>query len=109
MLREDQAVEIYRAKIAVQTEIAASYPQNIKNLRSILRMGSSRCVIKLAEKYGVNPRTIRDLWNRKTWAYATIFLWPEEHYLKLHSEEDVNQVIKQWPIFFPARHNLKPI
>ena len=102
MLSEVEAIEIYRAKIAVQTEIAASYPQNIKNLRSILRMGSSRRLIELSEKYGVNPRTIRDLWNRKTWAYATIFLWPEEHYLKLHSVQDANQVIKQYCEFFGA-------
>ena len=28
--------------------------------------------------YGVSPRTIRDIWNRKSWAYATNLIWQEE-------------------------------
>ena len=31
--------------------------------------------IPVALRYGVAPRTIRDIWNRKTWAYATQWLW----------------------------------
>uniref|UniRef100_A0A7S0M491 Uncharacterized protein n=1 Tax=Cryptomonas curvata TaxID=233186 RepID=A0A7S0M491_9CRYP len=29
----------------------------------------------LAKRYGVSPKTIRDIWNRRTWAYVTIQLW----------------------------------
>ena len=26
----------------------------------------------LAEKYGVSPKTVRDIWNKKTWCFATL-------------------------------------
>jgi hypothetical protein len=35
----------------------------------------------VARKYGVAPRAVRDVWNRKTWAYATKQLWPLERTL----------------------------
>ena len=29
----------------------------------------------IAVRFGVSSRTIRDIWNRKTWAFATKHLW----------------------------------
>ena len=57
-LTELQAVEIFRIK-----------QRNIENEKGTL---STRGLSKLVSKvYGVSARTIRDIWNQKTWAYAT--------------------------------------
>ena len=53
-----QAVEIIRIK-----------QRNIENEKGTLSTrGLSQSVSKV---YGVSARTIRDIWNQKTWAYAT--------------------------------------
>ena len=58
ILTELQAVEIFRIK-----------QWNIENEKGIVSIrGLSQLVSKV---YGVSARTIRDIWNQKTWAYAT--------------------------------------
>ena len=57
-LTELQAVEIFRIK-----------QRNIENEKgTVCIRGLSQLVSKV---YGVSARTIRDIWNQKTWAYAT--------------------------------------
>ncbi len=32
----------------------------------------------ISKLFGISPRAVRDVWNRKTWTYATKHLWPCE-------------------------------
>ena len=36
--------------------------------------------VVIAEKYGVSPKTIRDIWNRRTWVFATKHLYTETEF-----------------------------
>ena len=84
MLSKSQAIEIYRMKISYLNHLVAANLQSIRNLNvRYLKLGCSKLVPELAEKYAVNPRTIRDIWNRKTWAFATNSIWLEEQHLRL--------------------------
>ena len=58
-LTESQAVEIYMLKMSIAVDS--------QRLR-----GASP---PIAVRFGVSSRTIRDIWNRKTWAFATKHLW----------------------------------
>ena len=72
MLTVEQAVEIYKLKLSLQEDGISAGPQDAWKL--ILR-GKSATMSKF---YGVSPRAIRDIWNRKTWGYATAHLWTQE-------------------------------
>ena len=69
MLDEQQVVEIYMAKLALRAHCRKNAPTNnkMKGIR-----GQSGHVSAM---YGVTPRTIRDIWNHQSWAYATRHLW----------------------------------
>ena len=43
-----------------------------------LRRGSMLHCKAVAPKYGVTPKTIRDVWSGRSWAEATRHLWTEE-------------------------------
>ncbi len=79
MLTEQQAVEIFKFRQACKER----YPPPFLGFRqsSLMRGKSS----PLSKFYGVSPRTIRDIWNRRTWAYATIPFWSVEE-RNLHLE-----------------------
>jgi hypothetical protein len=61
ILTEQQAVEICAMKPAVP-------------ITGTLHRGESRSRI-IAERFGVSPKTVRDIWNRKTWVSATMHLF----------------------------------
>ncbi|EKX37487.1 hypothetical protein GUITHDRAFT_116295 [Guillardia theta CCMP2712] len=42
--------------------------------------GETRSTL-VAQEYGVSPKAIRDIWNRRTWSYATYDLWTAEELL----------------------------
>jgi hypothetical protein len=67
ILTEKKAGEIYSLKPS------PSFPESTKRGESQSRL--------VAEKYGVSPKTVRDIWNRKTWIAATLHmsgsLWEE--------------------------------
>lgn len=42
------------------------------------KYGSMACAAQLAAAYDVSPKTIRDIWNRKSWVKATKPMWTEE-------------------------------
>jgi hypothetical protein len=78
ILTADQARMIYslRSETTAQTF----------ELRSVA--GKSSLV---AELYGVSPKTIRDVWNRKTWTQVTRPMWTAEeaeHYEREHMPPD---------------------
>ncbi len=59
MLKERDAVKLYQMKVS-----ASAQGQSMK--------GTSGSIAKL---FGTSPRVVRDVWNRKTWCYATRHLW----------------------------------
>ncbi len=70
ILTADQAREIYRLKFLASTSVSSPdlVGQEISN--SVL----------LAARYGVSSKTIRDIWNRKTWINATTELCNQEQF-----------------------------
>ncbi len=95
MLTEDAAVEIYKMKIALQ--------QDRKNKISFSMWGKTRSVAKL---FGVNTRTVKYVWNRQTWSYATQHLWASESEL-LHAsiESRLSKEVKVIVIHFHSLAN----
>jgi hypothetical protein len=85
-LKEDQAMEIYMHKINLM--LSGRYPTSPIN--ELAMKGQSA---PLAMKYGVSPKTIRDIWNRRTWAYVTIQLWSLE-------QPDLGKVLASGPSSF---------
>ncbi len=63
ILTAQQAIEIYKLK-----------PQLCATSCHTKARGQS---IPIAEQYGVSPKTIRDIWNHRTWAVATKPLYSE--------------------------------
>ena len=73
LLSAEQAIEIYKRKprgFGLHKACDEVNDGFLSNTR-----GSS---VPLAVEYGVSPKTIRDIWNRRTWAFATLQLWLEE-------------------------------
>jgi hypothetical protein len=74
ILNRDLAVEIYKHKLSLIKP--RSFESCFQGEQSKLRGAS----IKLASKYGVSAKTVRDVWNHKSWVAATYHLWKaEEH------------------------------
>ncbi len=73
MLKEQQVVEIYMAKLALQA-------QRRENATDTNIKGQS---FRVSVMYGVTSRAIRDIWNRQSWAYATRHLWHLEPQLRV--------------------------
>ncbi len=71
IITEQQAIEIYKRKLefmkSIRTESGRTRTARIKN----------KCV-ELGRQYRVSPKTIWDVWNRKTWVVATSSLWAGE-------------------------------
>ena len=70
MLNEQQAVAIYMIKISLGAQNRTNNPNTNTEMQVI--KGQS---VRVSVMYGVNARTIRDIWNRQSWAYATRHLW----------------------------------
>ncbi len=70
VLSASQAKEIYGLKFLAST--SAAVPAALGKLDQI-----SYCIL-IATKYGVSSKTIRDIWNRKTWLCATQELFDQE-------------------------------
>ena len=69
ILSEEQAVEIYKEKLAFLRKPAGTRCKT-ESLRGKSTVTSS--------KFYVSPKTVRDIWNRRTWQHATSFLWSYE-------------------------------
>ena len=64
-LTSKQASEIYFEKISILMSTNSS---------GTLKGQSTH----IAPKFGVSPKTVRDIWNRRTWQQATCHLWATE-------------------------------
>jgi hypothetical protein len=69
MLDEQQVVAIYMAKLALRAQCRDDASD--ANTTKVIK-GQSVC---FSVVYGVTSRTIRDIWNHQSWAYATSHLW----------------------------------
>jgi hypothetical protein len=63
------AAQIYAEKLALIAP--TTFESCLKDLRVKIKGKSA----KVATKYGVSAKTIRDIWNRRTWTTATSVLW----------------------------------
>ena len=62
------AMEIYACKM----ELEAVIKQHSCTMPRMPLQGQSSYV---AERFNVSAKTIRDIWNRRTWTFATSSLW----------------------------------
>ena len=72
LLDTAKALEIYRYKMALL--VPDSFKSCIQKIEVKMKGHSTR----LARKYGVSSKAIRDIWNRKSWINATVQLWLDE-------------------------------
>ena len=72
VLNEQIAVEIYSHKLRLITP--TSFKSCFEPAKAKIRGESTR----LCRHYGVSSKTIRDIWNRRSWAEATTHLWTAE-------------------------------
>ena len=71
ILSSELAQEIYRYKVDF---VPSSFKSCLQaSLGRTLRGESG----KVAKKYGVSPKTVRDIWNHKSWVNATEHLWKD--------------------------------
>jgi hypothetical protein len=87
MVTEEQAIEIYKFKVDLLAKSAKEVESDPrKALKNKIRGESAH----FAKMYGIQPRSIRDIWNRRTWGFATRHLWLQEN--EIFQSEDVYQV-----------------
>jgi hypothetical protein len=72
VLSDSQAIEIYKCKL--QLLRPSSFESCMQSAESRIK-GQS---VPVAARFGVSPKTVRDIWNRRTWAFTTEKLWEEE-------------------------------
>lgn len=70
-LSESEAVAIYQRKLDLMNTFS-SEP------RRLMLINLKNESVALAKAYRVSPKTITDVWNRKTWIIATSHLWEPE-------------------------------
>lgn len=86
VLTEELVVDIYKCKLALTTPInSGASAQNDKGTR-----GQS---VQVSERFGVSPKTVRDIWNHRTWAYVTFPLWVDKNL----SQESIQIPLKGRP------------
>ncbi len=69
ILNSRLAAEIYAEKMALVAP--TSFESCLKDSRVKMK-GKS---VSVSAKYGVSAKTIRDIWNRRTWTNVTSALW----------------------------------
>ena len=97
MLTGSDAVGIYKMKLVMQNQNKGLHSSC---LESNSLWGKTRPVAKL---FGTNIRTVKYIWNRKTWAHATKHLWAMETIFRPHAYE--SKVIKSDHYFLLSHHN----
>ena len=73
ILNAETAYEIYKLKIQIMTN-SLTFSSAMMSRSEKIR-GKSK---PIALKYHVSTKTIRDIWNRKTWVDATRILWADD-------------------------------
>ena len=74
LLTDDQAAEIFSMRVP-----SAETSNALRN-----RALTSRSVA-VSKMYGVSPKAVRDIWNKRTWRHATRALWTETDELQYAS------------------------
>ena len=72
MLSEQDAVVIYQEKISLLQKIC----HTVSSRKQVASLWGQTGPI--SKRFGVSSRTVKYIWNRQTWAYATNHLWPSE-------------------------------
>lgn len=82
VLTEAKAIEIYLKK---------------RDLREMRCETNRRCISQsrlVAEQYGISPKSVRDIWNQKSWFQSTMHLHSENFGSKISSlDERQTQVV----------------
>jgi hypothetical protein len=76
MLNDRQAVAIYKQKLELMKP--RSFKTCLQDFDSRIKGQSTH----VGKAFGVSPKTIRDIWSRRTWSEATSFLWGTEKNLE---------------------------
>ncbi len=79
MLKQSDAVKIYELKLTLRLE-----QQDTSGLKPLSLRGQS---VPVSKTFGVSSRVVRDIWNRRTWAFVTKPLWSQELAWKSKKEE----------------------
>ena len=72
ILNSELAVDIYQHKLELMA------PKCFKSCIQSPIVKTRGESIKLAVKYGVSAKAIRDIWNHKSWVKATMHLWTDK-------------------------------
>jgi hypothetical protein len=88
ILNDRLAAQIYEEKLALITP--TSFESCLKDSRIMMKGKSA----KVAAKYGVSAKTIRDIWNERTWTYATSAVWRSRS-----STHEVSSVLSAVTVF----------
>ena len=75
MLTGQQAIEIYKFKVDLLAQSKKISETRLYASPSLKIRGAS---LRYAKVYGVSSRCIRDIWNRRSWGYATSGLWEKD-------------------------------
>jgi hypothetical protein len=73
-LTEAQVIEIYKFKVDTLSRCRRTFKYAWEPSEKILR-GQG---VDVAQSYGLDPKTVRAIWQRKTWTKVTNHLWKEE-------------------------------
>ncbi len=60
--------------------------------QSMLKHAIRGMSIPVSKMFGISPRAIRDIWNRRTWEHATADLWELETFVE-ETEASLNEVL----------------
>ena len=98
LLTENLAVCIYREKLRLIGGDEDSFEDSRLRIK-----GKSK---QVALKYAVSPKTIRDIWARRTWGVATMPLWKDCAGAQItQTEPGVVQVrIIYFSLMYPGHH-----
>uniref|UniRef100_A0A7S0MMZ1 Uncharacterized protein n=1 Tax=Cryptomonas curvata TaxID=233186 RepID=A0A7S0MMZ1_9CRYP len=72
VLTVDQAAEIFNLRVPFCQATSSSARDRLFTSRSIT----------VSRIYGVSPKAVRDIWNKRTWRHATRALWTEDDQLQ---------------------------
>jgi hypothetical protein len=81
VLTPELALEIYAQKLVLLT------PRTFRSCMDVSRLLRGKSSV-VAMQYNVSPKTIRDIWNRKTWTCATCSLWKNDYSLVTNCSYD---------------------
>ncbi len=71
-----QAREIYKCKLELLRPNTTESCSDLGLKGIVLKLRGQSAPV--AECFGVSPKTVRDVWNRRTWAHATHDMWGHE-------------------------------